>query len=332
MKPQNTVLLTGAGFTHNFGTPLAEDLWAFILNQPGVQSSEKVRQALLQNIDFETVYHEIMEGSFTDQEKESIDRAVRAVYEDIDRTVMNFSFHVGAPYQINLYNVQKLINAFTGVQDRPGFIFTLNQDLFLERHYYNGEKPLMPGIQQDPKWFSSLFNEILTAEDYRRLPTENELKLINSTPLSRARLYYLKLHGSCNWTSALRERQMVIGKGKKNQIIGEPLLAWYFHIFERILSQPQIRLFCIGYGFGDDHINEVIADSTFRHGLKIYILSPLPPSTFKDTLSQRHRGLDIWNGLGGYFPYNFQELFPADQSISRGWESIQSQYFQRKII
>ena len=198
MRSQNTILLTGAGFTHNFGPPLADQLWALILSDPKVQSSERVRQVLLQNADFETVYYEIIEGSFTAEEKEAIEEAIRAVYDDIDRIVIDFSFHVGAPYPINIYNVQKLINAFTGTHGEPGFLFTLNQDLFLERHYYNGERPFMPGIKQDSNWFSSVFREPLAKLDYRRLPTENELEPAASRLGSRVRLYYLKLHGSCN--------------------------------------------------------------------------------------------------------------------------------------
>ena len=124
---------------------------------------------------------------------------------------------------------------------------------------------------------------------------------------------------------------MVIGRGKRDQIMREPLLAWYFDVFKEVLYQPETRLLSIGYGFGDEHINEVIANAVVSHGLRIYIISPSSPGAFRERLPETHRGTDIWNGLGGYFPYAFREMFPADQSISRGWQAVQSQYFERRI-
>ena len=33
-------------------------------------------------------------------------------------------------------------------------MFTLNQDLFLERHFYDATRPTLPYIPVDPDWFT----------------------------------------------------------------------------------------------------------------------------------------------------------------------------------
>ena len=326
------ILLTGAGFTHNFGTPLADGLWAIIFNHQKVQESEKVRSTLLKNSDFETVYHLIMEGQYSEEEKKAIDIAIFDGYLDIDAIIRDFKFHAGAPYQVNIYKVQKMIDAFTGNRKEPGFIFTLNQDLFFERKYFNGERPTLPGINSNSKWFSSIFNEtILDQDQIHGLPTSNEIETKSEIFLSNAKLYLLKLHGSCNWTSSIKQRQMVIGRAKVAQIKVEPLLSWYFEIFRAVLFQPNRKLLTIGYGFGDEHINSILKEGVLKYGLKIYIISPSPPSKLQNKLMNNKSGKEIWRGLGGYYPYNFTEMFPADQSDSIGWLNLQEQFFNRRI-
>jgi hypothetical protein len=97
---------------------------------------------------------------------------------------------------------------------------------------------------------------------------------------------------------------MVIGGGKIEQINEEPLLLEYFNIFKELFKQDELRLFVIGYGFGDEHINSVISDSVINHGLEIYILSPESPKKLKGKLCEGCKSIEtvnIWNGISGYF-------------------------------
>ena len=50
------MLLTGAGFTKNFGGFLANEMWAYIFNNPLIQSSVILREKLVDDQDFESVY------------------------------------------------------------------------------------------------------------------------------------------------------------------------------------------------------------------------------------------------------------------------------------
>jgi hypothetical protein len=61
------VLLTGAGFTHNFGAPLASGMWSEILNNRRVRETPRIREKLISNFNFEAVYNAIVTGDFTEE-------------------------------------------------------------------------------------------------------------------------------------------------------------------------------------------------------------------------------------------------------------------------
>lgn len=327
------ILITGAGFTHNFGAPLANQLWAIIFNHWKVQASVKVRNALLNNSDFETVYYTILEGAYSDEEKEAIELAVIGAYADIDKTLRNNSYNnvsydQGIGYQLNM--VLKMVYAFAGmgvhINELPGFVFTLNQDLFLERHHYKGYIPFLPGVENYPSSFT-LPERQLSESHLFCLSSAEKIKNDLEKTLLEHDLYYIKLHGSCNWTSAIRARQMVIGLNKDEQIEKEPVLKWYHKIFRQVLNQSECRLLSIGYGFGDKHINDIIADAITKSGLRLYIISPSPPFEIKT----KERGEELWKGLGGYYNCSLTDMFPIDKSESSYWRNLQLQFFQRII-
>ena len=67
---------------------------------------------------------------------------------------------------------------------------------------------------------------------------------------------------------------MVIAGKKKEQIQSIPMLRWYFEKFTEIFSHDELHLLIIGYGFGDPHINEVLAQAIDEHGLVCSLLHP----------------------------------------------------------
>ena len=101
---------------------------------------------------------------------------------------------------------------------------------------------------------------------------------------------------------------MVIGREKSGLIAREPLLQWYFRLFEEVLSAGDCVLVVIGYGFGDKHINQVILDAIIKRGLQLYVVSPLDPRDFQDRLIAVNRfnislpdyGHELWDNLFGY--------------------------------
>lgn len=324
------ILLLGAGFTKNYGGLLASEMWAEIFNHEKVQAQARIRKKMLEDFNYESIYYSVLEdNSFTDEEKIAIRDATKSAYEHIDNILMReFIHHNGNPPWINTINTL-LLNF--GNTDDNSFIFTLNQDLFIERFYINPPDPSnryykaklsIPGIDQNPEWFmnkyayrrSRPFLVIdegaytyykLKGEDYYTLPTEEMLKNRKGSLLNRGSYFLIKLHGSYNWISSDGKSAMVIGSGKAEQIKREPLLTDYFEIFTEVLSHDQRRLLIIGYGFGDEHINYELSESVKKHGLKIYILSPESPKEMKDKLCDLSTSSEdtktIWKGVAGYF-------------------------------
>jgi hypothetical protein len=331
MNIQNSeyILLTGAGFTKNFGGLLASEMWSVIFNYNRIQAYPKIKELMRDDFDYESVYTSIMEGSlYTKDEKEAINDAVKFAYEHIDTILMEYDG--GVPRPVGLTEVLQLIDrfndnrikSFIGTNNVPyhiqtetgnkSFIFTLNQDLFFERLCSNCELSI-PGIKNNSEWFTSMFRSPLSPSDYCNLPKKDELNRIKPDILSDGNFFLIKLHGSCNWISFDGTQKMVIGRGKKEQIQKEPLLMYYSEVFKKALSQYQRRLLIIGYSFGDEHINHIIAEAVREYGLKIYIISPDSPDDFKKELVEKKRfGKDIWQGISGYFPYSLIEIFPED--------------------
>ena len=54
-----------------------------------------------------------------------------------------------------------------------------------------------------------------------------------------------------------------------------------FPSLSRFLNKPETRLLTVGYGFGDPHINQCIANAIGK-GLKLYVISPMYPQDFKN--------------------------------------------------
>lgn len=326
VKSSGRILMTGAGFTHNIGTPLARDMWYEIFNNPKIQSEPQIRQLLVSDTDFESVYNLVIGGSYSASEKEAISKAVIEAYENVDSTIREWKFNPSGQHQLNIYELQKLINRFAG-SNAQGFYFTLNQDLFLERQYYNGTPPHLPGIRNKSNWFKTNFNSKLKSEDLCQLPDLDELNAQKYHFLAAHRFFYVKLHGSYNWLSSTGNQKLVIGRNKLNQIGQEPLLSYYFDLFKEVLSHQDQRLLVVGYGFGDEHINEVLADSVENFGLKIHIISPVSQLDFMKALQSAHRGNSILNGLSGYFNKRLNDIFPSDQSETQEKRTLYKNFF-----
>jgi SIR2-like domain len=266
-----------------------------------------------------TLTPESTEGAPTcESQRQALRTAVNEAYEYIDEKVRGFSFRKDAPYPVNIYLVQEFISKFSGTSNCPGFFFTVNQDLFVERQYYTGQAPTLPGIQRRPSWFTSNSTQSLKAE--RCIIPE----LASDIVFKDWPFFYVKLHGSSNWYTGDRET-MVIGRAKHTQIAAHAILGAYFDAFRSVLSSEGRRLLCVGYGFSDEHVNAAIADGV-REGLRVYVLSPESPDQLAARLRQQETGNVVWRGLAGYFQYDLKTLFPADQSVTAEWKLLQSRF------
>lgn len=323
------ILLTGAGFTHNFGTPLASGMWAEIFNNSRIQAVPKVRELMLQDYDYESVYATIMEGKYNSEEKNVIKEAVETAYKNLDEIVRNHP-NVG----IDKQRLLDFINLFVGKENgEKGYFFTLNQDLFIERFSSDTVKMSFPNFEKAEGIFNVRSNELKNECYYYEVPRN-----VDKGENIFENFFYIKLHGSQNWLDSQNERKMIIGKNKREQLSKEPLLDLYLELFEKVLCQNDRYLLIIGYGFRDEHINKIIAKAVKENRLKIYIISPEPVTSFYETKinCQKKDVKDIklnddltkiWEGLSGYYPYTLQEIFPSSWPENQEYKNLCKYFF-----
>ena len=136
-------------------------MWALILNQPEIYEYPKLRQCLLGNLNFEMVYHIIAKNEkaeFGAEEQKAFDVALERAYEHLHlATCKDFQQHA---YQLCRVFVSR---------------FTLNQDLFLERHFSMGNCNVStPGLH-GKTWFHA------RSQDQFEVESVNYLRAMRST-------------------------------------------------------------------------------------------------------------------------------------------------------
>jgi hypothetical protein len=278
------------------------------------------------------VYHEVFrERIYTEEDRNAMNQAILEAYQNLDEEVRVPRKMAG---RISVNGARDLISRFEGKQNRVGFVFTLNQDLFVDRHI-----PIsLPWVNDWPKkeW------QIDLKKDCIRLPNEEELMVLQARqPLRNERLVYIKLHGSSNWKTYDGKQQMVIGLEKERDIAREPMLRSYAAIFKMVLTKAK-RLLVIGYSFRDEHINKAIVlamAACHNPELELYVVSPERPHLFMERLygKQVHSfgmpekipyGKFLGGKLKGYFPYTLAEVFPPDpDGDSLPWKLIRRRVF-----
>ena len=318
------VLLTGAGFTKDFGGFLANEMWDFIFNSPSLGKYPEIKDILRHDFSYESVYHKVIASSeYEHDEKDAIIQAVESAYDRLDKSIRGYQTRTKSRIA-NSTSLTAFINRFGGGGNSRSFFFTLNQDLFVERYCRNLKDShlatpgvVLQGINQ---------NNDLLDNAYQKLPDGDvfEKKFAENNPLRSDRFHYVKLHGSYHWRDSAGNAHMVIGEDKISQIYREPLLKYYFKLFEQVLKWGEVDLFVLGYGFGDEHINNVIADSVRDHNLGLHIMSPEAPEKFMNYLSQKPNCEGLWDSLRAYYPYTISQVFPSDG----GAESSTIEYVQ----
>ena len=235
------------------------------------------------------------------------------------------------PFPVNDYAVNDMIIYSIRTVGQPvntGYLFTLNQDLFFERKFiqhriHQVPPPVLPAIPPHQHFFSPnmpRFDPTMIVS----IPSNwSQSALIGRTNI-------IKLHGSFNWrASGVGHTEMVVGTNKTSRIAGSSLLSWYFDIFRAVLNQGDVKMMIVGYGFGDDHINDVIADAVNNGGLKIYFWDTSP--NLHTTLTGKHRGVEIWQGYCGSLTEPMSQVFPADQSVTPQCRTLFSNFFGVRV-
>ncbi len=330
IQSKKFTLITGAGFTKNFGGFLASEMWATIFNNPLVQSNEFLRYALLNDPDYESLYEKIWHQKVLIGEEEQkiaqkiLTEALSAAYEKLDQIIRRWKYTKDAPYPVNHYGLDEFINRFfTNPKSGDGYIFTLNQDLFLERHFINGSHFVTPGIKYPYQLNLPIKREHpLAKEMYITVPSKIKRELVGSS-------FYIKLHGSFNWRNEDNTQLVITGQRKLEKILSVDILDWYWDMLRHVLQQGNVKVLLIGYGFRDEHLNRALADAVYETNLKIYIISPNDFTISQDLMSKNGYDMKAFKkGLAGYFQTDLLNLFPSDQSKTQMLIDIEKYFFE----
>jgi hypothetical protein len=306
-------LLTGAGFSHDFGGYLADEMWREIFNHEAVKKQPKLANITSNDFDYESIYYKIHSDpqQYSIEEMKVIDKAILQAYLSIDARIKN----AGRKYSQLIYDVNKMIERFSSSCrfGGGGFFFTLNQDYYVERWFSSSNIILHHPYINNANTGWHMGDKDFDDKYYVVAPQE---PLKHEESLNVANLHYIKLHGSFNWKRSDGSNLMIIGQDKEKRIAEERLLTCYSDIFIRELNNKDVKLLVIGYGFLDDYINKIIANSMINFGLKLVIVAPLSDNEFtsiKNILSNNSPDKIIQNLY--YYQKKLSELFTDDTWI-----------------
>jgi hypothetical protein len=254
------LLLTGAGFSRNWGGWLAHEAFEYLLGCAEV--TPFIREQLWKSkglkLGFEDTLRELRDRHAQNQNAGLLQelRAFEAMLEGMFHTMktgfMNTEFEPGQ-------EAARIGPQPTPVRDflcRFDAIFTLNQDTLLEQKY--SQSNLQQG--SSGKWFElqspGLTDLLVNGQRFASpgvfFPASPPFTLLQN------RQPYYKLHGSSNWRTSDNSALLILGAEKSTDISRIPLLTWYQTEFARLSQQSPVRIMVIGYGFGDPHINDLL--------------------------------------------------------------------------
>jgi hypothetical protein len=177
-QPKSRILLTGAGFSKPFGGYLASEMWAIIFNQLNSPDAKRLRGLLLGELNYERAYDLVMNGveGFGPAEQLAFTNALMAAYSELDRSIRVHLMNESRRIQ----PLHHFIERFAGEGKERGFVFTLNQDVLLERFGSHGRNNLIqiPALSHSD-WFSGRLKDQTYPETDISKPLEFE-KVRNS--------------------------------------------------------------------------------------------------------------------------------------------------------
>lgn len=283
-----------------------------------------MKAMLFQDRDYESIYERELSKPNEDPNRTAIFTAVLDSYRQMDEILRRWPYETIELFPVSYLRLGDFLKRFSGREGSPGTIFTLNQDLFLERHFADHLGIELPWVPTRDWKFGA--NQPSLDELTLSLPDQTDLP-DNVGKLSGEKLYYIKLHGSSNWKRHDGSEGLVIGHGKAQSIANDPVLMRNFSLFQEAIFRPGCRLLTIGYGFGDRHINEQLAKAILQNRLKLYILEPSRPFSFFERLKEQgFNNKLLERGLAGYFQCTLHDLLPSDRTSSPLWLELERLY------
>jgi hypothetical protein len=261
------LLLTGAGFSRNWGGFLATEAFEFLLGCPELNAF--IRNCLWTNSgNFEETYQQLRDAATDPSDSVAADNLARfnkMLIRMFDTMKLGFrSARMERAQDRGVLAIDALLDHFDA-------LFTLNQDTLLEQHYIYNIPQTPPPHKWEARYIPGLTPPEPVPEHGNQLSKATVRSILESGfALEANKQPYFKLHGSYNWR-ALDQQVMVIGGAKVADINRIALLSWYQERFREMICAPNTRLMIIGYSFNDDHINAQLMAAA-RTGTKMFIV------------------------------------------------------------
>lgn len=270
----NLILLTASGFTMNFGG----------FSDKKIRNTIKdhlTDKELIKRIDknpYEQIYQELnFDGSNTsDTERKQFNEGIINAYEAMDRSITE------RMEKLN-FDEKNILQAFL---KKFNYVFTLNQDLFLEKSF--GYHSLLTNRFSDDCHALNPFYNLSNGDfGHPDLVTSEFEELLQEQP-HRDDFKYFKIHGSYAWRDVDDSNIHIMGVGfsKQLRIKDYPLLRIYESFFGNRLTDGKGMLVIFGYGFSDMHINNYIYWG-INAGLKLIVIGWDSFDNFKGQLKEK---------------------------------------------
>lgn len=184
----------------------------------------------------------------------------------------------------NYINFYERVFSKRMVQDEKVSIFTTNYDLFNE--YALSEI----GIRYTTGFTTNILSTFdINQFRYRFVDNVNRYKDKWSPEGKEANLF--KLHGSINWTQDnsgnltethdSSKKVIIYPTELKNEETSKSPYAILFREFANQLQKPNTTLIVLGYGFPDEHINDVIAQNLKNDDFNLVVYSDIDEENVK---------------------------------------------------
>ncbi|MFN0304707.1 MAG: SIR2 family protein [Burkholderiales bacterium] len=280
----NYVALLGAGFSRNWGGWLANEAFEYLIGTPQAMADPGLRKLLWRYQDkggFEDALAELQESLQPRPRPE-----YRMEYMDNKVPLRSQAGELQAAIKRMFEAMNAAYNSQSEIDDNMGSflasfdaIFTLNQDMLLERLYARrleymtaGRKiwkgATLPGMKKMEKIGHSGGVEFWSEYLWEPAPADQ----FPAQPEAGLQPIY-KLHGSSQWRAVGGGTPLLIIGGEKSRAIKQfEVLEWYAGRFDSWLANGT-RLMVIGYGFRDRHINHALLRAEAK-GLQLFIVDP----------------------------------------------------------
>lgn len=307
-KINRNILLTGAGFSSDFGFPLAAEVANVIYNAPNI--SKEIQSEIISN---QSNYEATFE-SLSVSDRETIKKTILNIFKEYDNPK--------AYWDKFITNYEKFFRIFK-IQDRYNFIITLNQDILLERILINYEA-YSNNIKLNIPYTSYSFENVIQSKDtnavqyqknYRFQDFAQEIDLSETNTPTLGFINYLKLHGSSNWNNN-SGNLIITGTSKPDQIKNNPMLYKISLFFNALLKLTDLNIVIVGYQFRDAHVNESILNA-IDNGGKLYVVNSNSLKKFcytdflfdSDSVNKKKR---LITGIDKYFSTKMCEFIKSN--------------------